>query len=45
MYPANASMNEMILSNAPDIGVIIVKKEKEEINLETFLDILKNGSK
>lgn len=40
MYPANASMNELILSNANDIGIINIKKSKEEKRLESFRDIL-----
>ena len=44
MSPANASMNELILSNANDVGVITVQQSKEEKTLESFRDILQNGS-
>jgi len=40
MYPANASMNESVLSNANEVIPINIKKIKEEKTLESFRDIL-----
>lgn len=44
LYPANVSRNEKVLSYANNMGPITVKTEKTIKKLESFTDIIRNGS-